>query len=241
MELEIPETTESTSSEFAPCASAAKTSPAGTTRSDTFLPKLSATETALVKSICSCSLKLCCSALRYSGPPTPIMRTLMTTTSRSSVLVRAKVHFSASGLAASCMVTITPPGRMRHRLAADRVLVLQLEVILHLPCGQGMLAQVLALGDGEDDEEGGGKYNAAHRRDRLGEQVDDRSGQQHQEDRDQSDGNLGLADAQIGRNLPAAFAMVLPAQNQHGQAVEGERPDHAEGIRLAQGDDVAPG
>jgi len=57
----------SISSEFAPCASAAKTSPAGTTSSETFLPKLSATATALVKSVCSYSLKLCWSALRYSG------------------------------------------------------------------------------------------------------------------------------------------------------------------------------
>ncbi len=130
-----PETTESTSSEFAPCTSAAKTSPAGTTSSETFLPKLSATETALVKSICSCSLKLCCSALRYSGPPTPIMRTLMTTTSRSSVLVRASAHFSASRIGRVAHGDHDAAGANRHRLAADRVLVLQLEVVLHLPRG----------------------------------------------------------------------------------------------------------
>ena len=53
-------------------------------------------------------------------------------------------------------------------------------------------------------------------------------------------GNLEVPDAEIGRNLPAALAMILPAQHQHGQAVEGERPDDAEGVGLAQGDDVAP-
>jgi len=52
MELETPETTVSTSSEFAVCANAANTSPAGTTSSETFLPKLSAIETAFVKSVC---------------------------------------------------------------------------------------------------------------------------------------------------------------------------------------------
>ena len=50
-----------------------------------------------------------------------------------------------------------------------------------------------------------------------------------------------LSDAEIGRNFPAALAVILPAQNQHGQAIEGERPDNAEGVCLAEGDDVAPG
>src|ERR1017187_6959148 len=49
--LESPDTTESTSSEFAPCTKAAKTSPAGISNRETFLPKLSATEMALVKII----------------------------------------------------------------------------------------------------------------------------------------------------------------------------------------------
>ncbi len=122
-------------------------SPAGTTSSDTFLPKLSATETALVNSICSCSLKLCSSALKNSGPPAPIMRTLITTTSRSSVLVRASVHFKRERIGGVAHRHHDAAGPDGHRLAADRVLVLQLEVILHLPRGQGVLAQVLALGD----------------------------------------------------------------------------------------------
>jgi len=53
------------------------------------------------------------------------------------------------------------------RIAADsrlnRVLVLQLEEILHLVCSQGMFAQVSALGDRKDNEEGRSKDNAAHR------------------------------------------------------------------------------
>ena len=41
-------------------------------------------------------------------------------------------------------------------------------------------------------------------------------------------------DSQVGRHLPSSFALVLDAQHQHGQAVESETPDHAEGIRFAQ-------
>ena len=41
-------------------------------------------------------------------------------------------------------------------------------------------------------------------------------------------------DLDVGRNLPAALAFVLDAQHQHGEAVEGEAPDHAECVGLAQ-------
>ena len=47
------------------------------------------------------------------------------------------------------------------------------------------------------------------------------------------------ADRDVGRHLPAAFALVLEAQHQHGEAVESEAPDHAEGVGLAQQVDVA--
>ena len=41
-------------------------------------------------------------------------------------------------------------------------------------------------------------------------------------------------DGDVGRHFPAALAFVLDAQHQHGQAVEGEAPDHAKGVGLAQ-------
>ncbi len=47
------------------------------------------------------------------------------------------------------------------------------------------------------------------------------------------------ADRDVGRNLPAPFAFVFDPQHQHGQAVEGETPDHSEGVRFAQQIDVA--
>ena len=56
---------------------------------------------------------------------------------------------------------------------------------------------------------------------------------------EQSDRNFGLADLDIRRNLPPTLAVIFPAQHQHRKAVERERPDHAERVCLAQGDDVA--
>ena len=67
-----------------------------------------------------------------------------------------------------------------------------------------------------------------------------RGGQQHHENRDQADRDLPLADAQIGGHLPSAFTLVLPAQHQHGQAIEGETPDHAKRIGFTQRDHIAP-
>ena len=84
-----------------------------------------------------------------------------------------------------------------------------------------------------------GKGNAGDGGDRLGEQIHDGGAKQHQEDRSQSERNLVAGDGDVGRNLPAAFAFVFDAQHQHGQAVEGEAPDHAEGVGFAQQIDVA--
>src|SRR4051812_49311302 len=46
-------------------------------------------------------------------------------------------------------------------------------------------------------------------------------------------------DRDVRRNLPATFALVLETQYQHGQAVKGETPNHAEGIGFAQQVDIA--
>ena len=68
-----------------------------------------------------------------------------------------------------------------HRFAIDGVLVLQLEVILHLPGGQRMSAQVHPLADGEDEKEDRSKNQSADRGHRLGEEIHRRRTQQHQE------------------------------------------------------------
>ena len=107
-------------------------------------------------------------------------------------------------------------------------------MLLHVLLGQGVLAPVDALGNGEDQEERAGKTQPGNRGDRLGEQIQDGGAEQHQKDGEQSHRNLVAGDGDVGRHFPAAFALVLDAQHQHGQAVEGEAPDHAEGVGLAQ-------
>ena len=116
------------------------------------------------------------------------------------------------------MVTMTPPGRTPDGFAADDVFMVELEVLLHLAGVERVLLGVSLLGNGEDDEECGGEDDSADGGDGLGEEVDDGRGQQDQEDGGQADGNLGLADADVGRHLPAALAVVFPAQDEHGEA-----------------------
>src|SRR3954470_610212 len=43
----------------------------------------------------------------------------------------------------------------------------------------------------------------------------------------------------VDGHLPCALPLVFETQHQHGKAVEGEAPDHTEGVRFAEGDDVA--
>ena len=112
-------------------------------------------------------------------------------------------------------------------------------MLLHLLLGQSMLAPVHLLGDGEDDEEDGSKRDSGDGGHGLGEQIDDRRGQQHQEHGGQSERDFAPGNVDVRRNLPAALALVLEAQHQHGEAVEGEAPDHAEGVGFAQHVDVA--
>ena len=122
---------------------------------------------------------------------------------------------------------------------ADLVLMLELEVVLHLALGLGVFAHVGALREGEDDEERRSEDDAADGGHGLGEEIHHGRGGEHEEDRDEAEGNLGFADADVRRNLPAAFAVIFPAENEHGEGVEGEGPDDAEGICLAEHDDVS--
>ncbi len=55
----------------------------------------------------------------------------------------------------------------------------------------------------------------------------------------QTDGYFGSANGEVRGNLPAALTFVFEAQDEHGQAVEGETPDHAEGIRFTEHIDIA--
>ncbi len=74
------------------------------------------------------------------------------------------------------------PGTDPQSGALHRVALQQLEVFLHVLLGQGVLAPVHALGNGEDQEERAGKSKAGNRGDRLGEQIQDGGAKQHQKD-----------------------------------------------------------
>jgi hypothetical protein len=143
MELELPETTESTSSEFEACARAAKTSPAGTTSSETFLPKALGHRDGLGKEHLLVFAKALLLGAQVFGTPdahhahaddhhVPVIGV----GSPQNPLQRQRVGHVAHGHHDAA-------GADLRRLAAHRVLVLELEVVLHLPGGQGMLAQVL--------------------------------------------------------------------------------------------------
>ena len=73
----------------------------------------------------------------------------------------------------------------------------------------------------------------------LVSQIDQGRGKQNQEDGGEADRDLGARDGNVWRNLPAPLTFVLEAKNEHGQAVEGEAPDHAEGVGFAQEVNVA--
>ena len=119
--------------------------------------------------------------------------------------------------------------------------MLELEVLVHLAGGEVMALLVVAFGQGEDDEERSSKDDTADGSDGLGKEIDDGGGEQDEEDRDESQREFSLSDADVKRDLPAAFAVVLPTEDEHGERVEGEAPDDAEGVGFAEHDNVAAG
>src|SRR5262249_53581494 len=96
-----------------------------------------------------------------------------------------------------------------------------------------------ALGDGEDCEERSSKDDSADSGYRLGSKIYQCRGEQHHEDRKQPQRNLSSEDCDIRRHLPTALAFVFEAQDEHGETIEGETTDHAEGISLAEDDHIS--
>src|SRR6476646_10305930 len=125
-------------------------------------------------------------------------------------------------------------GTNLHGFTLNGLLVVKLKVFFHLLFNVTELAFVHVLGDGEDEEESEREDQTCHRGHLFGEQVHNRRGEQYQMHRGQADGKLDLPDLDIRRHTPPAFALVLEAQYQHGQAVEGKTPDHAESVSFAQ-------
>ena len=96
-----------------------------------------------------------------------------------------------------------------------------------------------SLGNGEHDVEQDRENSARHRGDRLGEQVDDRDQKQRQRDHAKAERYLHSANAKVERNLEFAFAGIRVAQDENGEAVHRETPDHAECVQVGKERDVA--
>src|SRR5262249_24144298 len=73
----------------------------------------------------------------------------------------------------------------------------------------------------------------------LGQEIHQRGNQQDDEDQTQPDGDLVASDVHVARDHEFARAGVLETAHDHGQAFENEAPDHADGVGVAQKDDVA--
>src|SRR6185437_15156237 len=109
---------------------------------------------------------------------------------------------------------------------------------IHLDVSDAAIAAA-TLGDGEYDVKQDREDAAGHRRDGLGEEVDDGDEEEGQRDDAEADGNLHTADAQIERHLKFALAGIGVTQDENGEAVHREAPDHAEGVEVGEEGDVA--
>src|SRR5690348_388163 len=114
---------------------------------------------------------------------------------------------------------------------------LQIELV-HFHLGRAA-AVGAALGNGEDNKEQNGKSSARHGGHGLGEKIGDGYEKQRQSDEAQADRNLNAANMEIKRNLEFALAGPGVAEDENGQPVHRETPDHAEGIQVCQKSHVA--
>ena len=65
----------------------------------------------------------------------------------------------------------------------------------------------------------------------LGEEVYDCRDEQNQENENHAQRDFFAGNPQISRDLPLALFGLGIAQDQHRQRVQGEAPDHAEGVQ----------
>src|SRR6476661_4190241 len=117
----------------------------------------------------------------------------MTTMSCSLVSIRSSTHLGDS----ACLVADRHhhiPGTDAQSGTLHGIALQQLEVFLHVLLSQGMLAPVEALGDREDQEKSSRKTQSGNRGDRLGEQIEYGSAEQHQKDGKESNRQLVAGD-----------------------------------------------
>ena len=130
-------------------------------------------------------------------------------------------------------------GAYAERAAVDRVALQQLEVVLHMLFGERVLFPIHVFGNREDHEKDRREGNTREGSYGFRSQVYEGRREQNEHDRKQADGYFSSANGEVRGNFPAALTFVLEAQDEHGQAVESETPNHAEGIRFTEHIDVA--
>ena len=87
----------------------------------------------------------------------------------------------------------------------------------------------------EDDRES----HSGNGGDLFGEEIDQAERNQRERDQGQAERNLDVADLEVQGHAEFALAGLFVAKHQDGQALHGEAPHHAEGVGLAQDEDVA--
>ena len=125
-----------------------------------------------------------------------------------------------------------------HGAAAQFLVAVDAELVELFRLAVALFGDV-ALGEREDGEEHGAENHSGDRGFILGEEVHDRGDQQHGGNENQSHWNFGLADVQVAGNFPCAVARLGKAQDEHGDGLHGEAPDHAERVERGQQVDVA--
>src|SRR5437870_11746177 len=96
------------------------------------------------------------------------------------------------------------------------------------------LATVMALGEPEDQKESRREDRSGDGRCLLGQNVDHRQAEQHEQDQDEPQRDLGSTDAEIERRLPLLRTRTLVPKNHHREALQRKAPDHSESVRLAE-------
>src|ERR1700730_337687 len=96
-----------------------------------------------------------------------------------------------------------------------------------------------ALGKSEHNVQDHGKNAAGDCGYRLCEQVRDRDSEQRERNQPKTHRNLHAANMEVQRNLELALARTPVTQDQHGQAIHRETPDHAKGVQIREESNVA--
>lgn len=105
--------------------------------------------------------------------------------------------------------------------------------LIHLNVSDAGLARMF-FRNCENDKEKYGKCAAGESGDGFGEEVDDCDGQQGEGDKGEAERNVNAVDGEIEGNLKIACARLGVAKDENCEAIHGEGPDDAEGVKVCE-------